>query len=87
MMRHNKWTSAAVILAASLAISACGSNAGAKETTAAETVQTEAAETESSAAAGTEAADTEYRRLLRIIQGHDLRDGTEKHRPGAYGVV
>ena len=59
MMRHNKWTSAAVILAASLAISACGSNAGAKETTAAETVQTEAAETESSAAAGTEAADTE----------------------------
>ena len=58
-MRHNKWTSAAVILAASLAISACGSNAGAKETTAAETVQTEAAETESSAAAGTEAADTE----------------------------
>ena len=41
MMRHNKWTSAAVILAASLAISACGSNAGAKETTAAETVQTE----------------------------------------------
>lgn len=59
MMRHNKWTSAAVILAASLAISACGSNAGAKETTVAETVQTEAAETESSAAAGTEAADTE----------------------------
>ena len=59
MMRHNKWTSAAVILAASLAISACGSNAGAKETTAAETVHTEAAETESSAAAGTEAADTE----------------------------
>ena len=59
MMRHNKWTSAAVILAASLAISACGSNAGAKETTAAETVQTETAETESSAAAGTEAADTE----------------------------
>lgn len=58
-MRHNKWTSAAVILAASLAISACGSNAGAKETTVAETVQTEAAETESSAAAGTEAADTE----------------------------
>lgn len=58
-MRHNKWTSAAVILAASLAISACGSNAGAKETTAAETVQTETAETESSAAAGTEAADTE----------------------------
>lgn len=58
-MRHNKWTSAAVILAASLAISACGSNAGAKETTAAENVQTQAAETESSAAAGTEAADTE----------------------------
>ena len=48
MMRHNKWTSAAVILAASLAISACGSNAGAKETTAAENVQTQAAETESS---------------------------------------
>lgn len=59
MMRHNKWTSAAVILAASLAISACGSNAGAKETTAAETVQTQAAETESSAAAGTESADAE----------------------------
>lgn len=58
-MRHNKWTSAAVILAASLAISACGSNAGAKETTAAETVQTETAETESSAAAGTESADAE----------------------------
>lgn len=58
-MRHNKWTSAAVILAASLAISACGSNAGAKETTAAETVQTQAAETESSAAAGTESADAE----------------------------